>query len=92
MFTVKLYSRREGVLTQFISCPNFSVFERDNGNITITVYKTMTCETGVDYHIHQEDGGSSGPQRYFENCFIENEAGKTIARYSCEKELLLNRA
>lgn len=55
-----------------IACPNYSVYDKSkDGCITITTYKGMTDEEGVERHL-REDG--------FDECYVSIE-GQTVNRY-----------
>ena len=77
MILVKFFKYEDGgsEISHVISCPHYSVYRRSNENITVTVYKTMTMEHGIEWQLSTEE-------RDFTNCYIENSAGKTIDRLS----------
>lgn len=82
MFTVKFYKfNKEGQeISTVIACPNYSVYNRNNGHITITTYPTMFNENGVERNVVSSEYKITPDQydRYFNVCFVENEKGKTI--------------
>ncbi len=90
MFTLKFY-RSEGSngtksskFQTSISCPNYSVFTRPNGSITITTYPTMKDTDGVERQI-RESVTEHNTDNSFMECYVENEKGKTIELF-CIKE------
>ena len=84
MFTLKFFNFFEdgGNASTVISCPHYSVYERTNGSITISVYKNLLKTDGVDYHVCHpnlaEQFASETKHFYHECCYVENSDGKTI--------------
>lgn len=79
MFTVKLSRLTDGTEShRSIACESYEVYRtnRDSPNepIVITTYQKLPSGAGVEHHV-----GSDRPDAY-DVCFIENIAGKTIAR------------
>ncbi len=82
MFTVKFYRADNHVS---ISCPVYEVQGRDDG-YTVTVYKSPVLVDGVEYQIAPTERGDS-PNKY-DGCYVENEAGKTIASHHAPVQLV----
>ncbi len=76
MFTVKFYRTTRQVS---VSCPVYEVQTFDNGGYAVIVHKSPILGQGVEYQIRPTDHGDSSNN--FESCFVENEAGKTIATF-----------
>jgi hypothetical protein len=75
MFTVKfIQSTEQGLLTEAISCMHYSALDRGEGRHTIIIYPKTTMIDGVEYQV------SDNSRHYFQ-CYVENENGKTIARF-----------
>jgi hypothetical protein len=80
MFTLKFIAKSinngncEGNLTHVISANSYEVYTRNNGIITISVIDSDG--SGIDFYIAPERAHNE-----FEECFVENVKGKTIARY-----------
>lgn len=85
MFTVKLLRLpTEGPTYQkSISCEAYDVYtvplEGGDEAITITTYAKLLGDVGVEHHI----GGSR--DGVFDVCYVENQAGKTIDRFSFDR-------
>ena len=82
MFTVKFMkfatasnNNNEGLS---ISCPMYSSYKRPNGSVSIVTYKDHTETSGIERSVH---GGNDALDSDYDVCFVENEAGKTIAKY-----------
>ncbi len=82
MYSVKFFKYdKEGAETETgVECPHYSIYNNNNGLITVTTYPTMSDEGGVERHVAsvelQRDALKS--LCYYNICFIENEKGKTI--------------
>ncbi len=65
-----------------ISCPHYSSQKRESG-YTITLYKNFMAEPGkgVEYQIANYNPDDPGYHFHFDACFVENESGKTIAKF-----------
>ena len=81
MFTLRFYKNREEGRTQtVVCCARYEVYERRNENAVVTItthYKELEDSPGVDHNIgkHPNNQGSGG---YYDVCYVENIAGKTI--------------
>ncbi len=84
MLTLKFFrSRSSGsqeatetfTTSDVVSCVSYDVYERPNGHISIVTYPGMTKLGGCERHV-------SDDERDFDSCYVENIAGKTIAKYS----------
>ncbi len=73
MFTLKFYSDESSTC---ISAPHYETYHTDT-SITVIIYKSLLKTDGVEYHIREND---------FNICFVENETGKTIEKYTLFKE------
>ena len=66
-----------------LSGESYDVFERANGSVVITVYKSLQRNNNeaVEMNLsHDLKDVPSSSIIYYENCYIENMAGKTIAK------------
>lgn len=79
MFALKFhkFSKDGSSFQTSISCPNYSVHQKADGGITITTYNTMLDVDGVERHVYGVDEICPA-NAVFDNCFIENDKGKTI--------------
>lgn len=80
MFTIKLICHGEKPNTKdtlSISCQSYKVTEclHGSGRSEVTIYKGLTGEVVSRYSINDD------LTRSYHECFVENDAGKTIARY-----------
>lgn len=57
-----------------VSCHHYEVYERDSGHTSIVIYPNMTKVGGVERHVSDDPS-------HFDKCYVENIAGKTIAKY-----------
>ena len=84
MFTLKFYRSEESNSTECnkfqtsICCPNYSVFTRPNGSITIITYPTMKNTDGVERQIREP---VTDTDNSFSRCYVENDRGKTIESF-----------
>lgn len=70
MFTLKFYSPRQddgSKVWRVVSSAEYEVYDRDNGSFEVVANSTS-------YNISPED-------KHYQACYIENQAGKTIAKY-----------
>ena len=90
----KFHSTDGSSSTTSISCPMYDKYKRANGSYTITTFNSMVSINGVERHVCNEDSdhpsvttvttvsdGASGVgigRATFDNCFVENDKGKTI--------------
>jgi hypothetical protein len=78
MFTVKLMSfKGDAEYSHNISCMAYSACKHPEGIYTITVFPTMLETDGVEYWVGDREGHEG-----YHLCYVENEAGKTIANFS----------
>jgi len=80
MFTLKLVCHGENPNTKdtlFISCQSYKVTEclKGSGRSEVTIYKGLTGGVVSRYDVNDDYTKS------YHECFVENDAGKTIARY-----------
>lgn len=86
MFTIKFYSYFEGdVNVETVLCsPHYDIYTHPSGKKTVTVYKDFCGVDGVSYIVLSDELakviGSGGD--YYHVGYIENLAGKTIAKIS----------
>ena len=59
----------------------YKVDSREDGTVNISVFKgnANQSEAGVEYHLSHKNNCPDEGRFYYHDCFIENEAGKTIA-------------
>lgn len=81
MFTLKFMQFFEdgSHVEDCLRCPHYEARKLPGGDWDITVYQMMTLENGVSRRVrshHPDDEELS-----FDTCFVENEEGKTIAKY-----------
>lgn len=86
MFTVKFISFIQDTGAQSetaIECPHYEVYQNNKGDYAITCYKDFTSTDGVERWILNDPNTSdeNRPNRYWHVCYVQNEAGKTIATY-----------
>ena len=60
-----------------LSCATVEVIYCDNGGYIVTAYKTLTHADGVEYRLSLE----ADPNDY-RTCFVINEKGKTVDKYT----------
>lgn len=74
MFTVKFYKTTEedGTICESFSCPHYLSHVRTNLNASIVIFKDAFDTEGVEFHVSPD---------YYDTCYIENMAGKTIDSY-----------
>ena len=86
MFTVKFISYFDNTQSEnCLECPNYEVHQDNNGNYNIHCYKDFTNVDGVERWVFDEGWAKAQdrnmPIRYWHVCYVQNEAGKTIATY-----------
>lgn len=91
MFTLKFYRITDGGrVVDHLSCKHFSVYERDDGSYEIVTYQKNTAEEGVSRQVSLNDPVSEPLTAafcwHYDHCYVENEAGKTIAHYFATRE------
>lgn len=76
MFTIKFINNYEdgSSTTTSVSAPHYSAYQNKNGTYEISLYKDYTSTDGVCYFLSNFDVG----RPYFQSCYVENVAGKTI--------------
>ena len=76
MFTLKFYRHYEDGTNSHtcISSPHYQAYTREDGSATVSIYKDLLETDVVDYQVNNDKG--------YGVCFVENEKGKTIERYS----------
>lgn len=83
MFTVKLCNYDEetkSTNTLSLSCKAYHLYDTKT-QCSVIVYNELTLTNGVEYHI------GDGKDDSYKSCFVENMAGKTIARHIFEASL-----
>lgn len=86
MFTLKFISHFENSQTETcIECPHYEAYRCSDNSYRIVCYEDFTAVDGVERIVHNDpkerDAGSAGLQPYWHVCYVQNEAGKTIAHY-----------
>ena len=59
-----------------VSCNRYSHTQYEDGYIVVTAFKNFSQNDGTDFFIGYDDSSMS-----FDICYIENQAGKTIATF-----------
>jgi len=82
MFTLKFmqFFEEGGHIEDCVRCPHYEARKTSDGCWGITVYNDFTCTEGVERwvrKVHSPDQPVS-----FDVCWVENEDGKTLARYN----------
>ncbi len=85
MFTLKFMSFFEegGHIEECIRCPHYEARKTSDGCYGITAYKDFTCLDGVERWVRSKQFPDQ-PVSY-DACFVENEEGKTLTRYTCHE-------
>lgn len=84
MFNVKFCSifesdgTNETSSTTYISCPHYNIYKHKDGSATVTTYKDMTDTDGVARKVMKDNQAVTSDQQFYQFCYIENAAGKTI--------------
>lgn len=84
MFTLKFMSFYDdsSYSETCVTCPHYAVYYHAGSNYyEISVYKSFTSTEGVVFNVASKDIGKA----YWDVCYIENEAGKTINKINCGK-------
>ena len=77
MFTLKFF-RQNGNQETVVTAAWYEVFGSKN-RFTIVIHQEMPCANGVGFEI--SNNTDFGAANHFQECFIENQKGKTIAAY-----------
>lgn len=75
MFTIKLF-RKDGCQHTVINALWYEVFGTD-GSYSIVAYNDTSSSHGVSFRVKEDEF----EERVFQQCYIENIAGKTISSY-----------
>jgi len=63
-----------------VRCPHYEARKTKDGRFEITAYTDFTDTNGVSRWVAPLE--AEGPEVLFDVCFVENEDGKTVARYA----------
>ena len=82
MFTVKFINFYDDgtQVENCIRCVHYEARRTSEGAWGITVYPGMTATDGVEWWV-REPHDAQGPTS-FQVCYVENEAGKTVDKYT----------
>lgn len=82
MFTLKFmkFNSDETHTEQCIRCPHYEARDTASGDWAIVTYPTMKSVDGVERWVRAEHVPDQPVS--FDTCFVENENGKTITKYT----------
>lgn len=79
MFTLKFY-RKDNQHLVVVNAVWFEIFDCEN-HIEIVVHNTLPSSSGVSFNI----SANHDLKHHYSECYVENQAGKTIATYKPKK-------
>lgn len=81
MFTLKFmrFFEDSGHVEDCLRCPHYEARQLPSGDWEITAYPSMVTQDGVSRRVQGHH--PAGEDFSFDSCFVENENGKTIAKY-----------
>lgn len=88
MFTLK-FIRQSGMQETVVSASWYEVFG-DDGRFSVVVHQEIPCANGVGFEISNITDEKA--DNHYQQCFVENQKGKTIAAYRAKGYHSINEA